>query len=456
MCSYDPLWRDTPLYLSPLARSYISEMVIFLIHSPPCLSRQWADAYKLNILGFLRVYILIRGMRTFSFVTTQGGQVVSSIAKITTGAKMYADYHPAVFLNLVGFSGWMLLAVSMMIAEGITFEDALWMTFITGTTVGYGDMVAYSWVGKVARVAAFMHRAERHRQLERLAAAIMVQGARQMIARRNNRSSVVLMWYTLRLRRTCGEFRAARRNFDRMVASVHAADQHHPHTTHVVWGGQERNLEHRIETARLDGGGAAAMARRRSGSTEGGLPRWPSASDPVQLEGLLGGSVRRTVTSTKEQPRTVTISQTESPKRSKRGGADSPRGGASGHAFSGSPSSRDLRLKGDDAILRRVLVLQNCVDHVAAELRLLRDDVEDTMSRRRRGSARGRAPHRHGRGGRRLPPQQQQGDNGPSPYGSPTPPNPPHPPPDCSMAASQRGRGALKFFGKYSEEPLGD
>lgn len=51
-----------------------------------------------------------------------------------------------------------LLAVALVIwwAEGNSFDDALYLTMITGLTVGYGDISPVSVVGRCASVVAAM------------------------------------------------------------------------------------------------------------------------------------------------------------------------------------------------------------------------------------------------------------------------------------------------------------
>ena len=56
---------------------------------------------------------------------------------------------------LAGFLGWFFLcALLILVAEpGIgTYRDALWYTFVACTSIGFGDLVAVSMLGRVLTV----------------------------------------------------------------------------------------------------------------------------------------------------------------------------------------------------------------------------------------------------------------------------------------------------------------
>jgi voltage-gated potassium channel len=55
------------------------------------------------------------------------------------------------------FTGWLVLmailhVIAMMIIEGMNLSDAIWVTFVTATTVGYGDVSAKSVAGRAATI----------------------------------------------------------------------------------------------------------------------------------------------------------------------------------------------------------------------------------------------------------------------------------------------------------------
>lgn len=56
------------------------------------------------------------------------------------------------------FTGWLVLmavlhVIAMMAIEGMGLSDAVWVTFVTATTVGYGDVSAKTVAGRAATIA---------------------------------------------------------------------------------------------------------------------------------------------------------------------------------------------------------------------------------------------------------------------------------------------------------------
>ncbi|WP_289182966.1 potassium channel family protein [uncultured Dubosiella sp.] len=53
------------------------------------------------------------------------------------------------YVLLLSVSAILLATLGMMYLEGMSFEDALWWSFVTTTTVGYGDLSPASGPGRI-------------------------------------------------------------------------------------------------------------------------------------------------------------------------------------------------------------------------------------------------------------------------------------------------------------------
>eukprot|EP01065_Artemidia_motanka_P016262 TRINITY_DN1999_c0_g1_i2.p1 TRINITY_DN1999_c0_g1~~TRINITY_DN1999_c0_g1_i2.p1 ORF type:complete len:861 (+),score=215.16 TRINITY_DN1999_c0_g1_i2:51-2585(+) len=292
----DPLWKDTPLLWSPLRDAYLVELLTVMVHEPPALVFWWRFSYKLNVFVFFRGYVFLRYLRTMSFATTMGGRIIASLARVRTGllfhAKTYNYSNPSVFVGGCSLVAWLCLSVMLYAAEAaegdnddeLAFSDALWLCFITMTTVGYGDMVPQKPLGRIVsalaavlglistamiiagvsatlrlddrqrKVAIFMQQAEAHKELETLAGAIVAQCGKGMLLRRRikrNRCTgcpfipcgscldrIGAAKSRMQLKQLCRRFRAVRREFNKMVAEVH-----HIVPDNVNMGNKLRDME---------------------------------------------------------------------------------------------------------------------------------------------------------------------------------------------------------------------
>eukprot|EP01064_Diplonema_japonicum_P012190 TRINITY_DN1964_c0_g1_i1.p1 TRINITY_DN1964_c0_g1~~TRINITY_DN1964_c0_g1_i1.p1 ORF type:complete len:504 (+),score=91.16 TRINITY_DN1964_c0_g1_i1:64-1575(+) len=160
---FDHLWEGIPLIFSNQCPYWLSEMVILSLHEPPFMVLVWDDAYKLQILALLRIYTIFAFLRGYSDTTSRGGRLVATVARISNNKvfqlRVWLRRYPVSMITTCTTVGWFLLSMAMYMAEEaqLTFDDAMWLTFITMTTVGYGDFSPKTPIGRTIACVTALH-----------------------------------------------------------------------------------------------------------------------------------------------------------------------------------------------------------------------------------------------------------------------------------------------------------
>eukprot|EP01064_Diplonema_japonicum_P028291 TRINITY_DN4304_c1_g1_i1.p1 TRINITY_DN4304_c1_g1~~TRINITY_DN4304_c1_g1_i1.p1 ORF type:complete len:594 (+),score=64.40 TRINITY_DN4304_c1_g1_i1:50-1783(+) len=254
----NPLWVKTTLWDSPILRYYVTEILIFSLHEPPGLAFAWTHSYKLSMLCLFKSHIFWRLLADMSYTQQQGGKLVSAIARIritwTYQLRAAAYTHPWVFQVAISITCLIVLSACTVISNDalLSAGDALWLTFAVMTSGDPRITEPDNWLAKVIsgfativglvlvsllitqisrsieltakqkRVLLFMSQAQRHQEIEELAARILCRGFVNSRLKSENQPQSVIQKGRSELSALCEEFRCVRRGFNSSVADFHA------------------------------------------------------------------------------------------------------------------------------------------------------------------------------------------------------------------------------------------
>lgn len=114
------------------------------------------DFVKNNVFDFIAIIPFssaLRVFRTFKFAKilrlSKLMRVGSVSARLIGKMKKFLNTNGLKYVILLSASAILLATIGMMYLEGMSFEDALWWSFVTTTTVGYGDLSPASGGGRI-------------------------------------------------------------------------------------------------------------------------------------------------------------------------------------------------------------------------------------------------------------------------------------------------------------------
>ena len=255
---FDRLWSGQALRYSIHRNAWLFECFIILLHEPPFLVLLYDNSYKFQGLAFLRFYLFFNLFRGRSYCVTLGGRLACTIARVSNNSAFQIRYwmyrKPTLLMMCCTTGGWMLLSVAMYVGEEgeVGFSDAMWLTYITMTTVGYGDLSPLTSMGRFVaciaalwgltstamlisvvsssfsltesqrKVADFINEAKASSEIESCAAKIVTSALKIAILKKKyGKDSSRAAALTTKTKFLCHSYRKMRRAFARFQLSMH-------------------------------------------------------------------------------------------------------------------------------------------------------------------------------------------------------------------------------------------
>jgi hypothetical protein len=157
----NPVYRHRPSIIhSPNFFQMLFEMLLWALHCPPGIEALVPWAYALNFIIVLRFYVFVLYLNNSTFAHRIFCRAMSTLAKLPLDTSFYirtsfAYQKTRSSVTIITFV-WTTLALLFSKAENITFGDSLYFLFVTAATIGYGDIVPYTTVGRFLAFAAWL------------------------------------------------------------------------------------------------------------------------------------------------------------------------------------------------------------------------------------------------------------------------------------------------------------
>eukprot|EP00741_Cyanophora_paradoxa_P009459 tig00000144_g9163.t1 len=162
------LWRLVPELLAAIA--HLPPAVRFEVASKQVF-RESVESYNESVLSplvFLRLFFLLRSARDASYVYSGSGRLLCHSQRLHVGLpflfrasvarRPFLTISAMTVSSLAVFSYWLLIFERPFagVGQGYSFQTAVWHVFVSMTTVGYGDIVPKSYLGRAVLSIAIL------------------------------------------------------------------------------------------------------------------------------------------------------------------------------------------------------------------------------------------------------------------------------------------------------------
>eukprot|EP00759_Apiculatamorpha_spiralis_P001469 PhF_6_TR10545/c0_g1_i1/m.16704 len=151
----------SPLHIHSSYATWLRQIGLLLIHCPPYLRNISIRFEFLNVFVVARLIYLIPVTKDMSRLFSFVGRVAARLARITLNTKLILKanlyYRPIVCLTIWYVTASLILTLSLMALEDVSFSDSLWFNFVTSSTLGYGDYTPTQQAGRIITVLMYMN-----------------------------------------------------------------------------------------------------------------------------------------------------------------------------------------------------------------------------------------------------------------------------------------------------------
>ena len=159
----NPLYlNDTSLLHSPYLPQMFLELCLWTF-TPPYVVSHYRIKWLLTIdfISFFRLYNIALWLANRRYSNRAFCRALSALSgiKLSTGfylrtAMLYKRFQTIAVTSAIG---WFAVTLAFSKAEGHSYWDSLYFMFVTGATIGYGDISPVTKVGRIASFIAWLY-----------------------------------------------------------------------------------------------------------------------------------------------------------------------------------------------------------------------------------------------------------------------------------------------------------
>lgn len=110
-----------------------------------------------SVFRIFRMFKILRLTKIFKFTKiAKMAKIGSLAARCLSKAKIFLNTNGFKYILVAATSSIVIASVIMMYVEQMPFTDALWWSFVTATTVGYGDLSPATDAGRIVASALML------------------------------------------------------------------------------------------------------------------------------------------------------------------------------------------------------------------------------------------------------------------------------------------------------------